>query len=74
MTIWELTEYAAWVVSALIAVYLIADAVRVSREYDEDFLVHTMEDLGEMTTDDEGHIKVQRHHESPAPNDGKRRS
>lgn len=67
MTIWELTEYAAWVLSALIAAYLLGDAVRISRHYDEEFLVHTLEDLGELTTDAEGHVKIEHRQDSPFP-------
>lgn len=47
MTVWELFEDAAWVLSAMITAWLLHDAYRTGREYDEDFLVHTMEDLGE---------------------------
>lgn len=60
MTFWDLLEYAAWVLSALIAAWLLRDAYRVGRGFDEDFLVHTMEDLGpderwpEMAEDSDG--------------------
>ena len=47
MNFWTLFEYGAWVLSALVASWLLFDAYRVSRDYDEEFLVHTIEDLGE---------------------------
>ncbi|CAM5742883.1 hypothetical protein MAUB1S_03598 [Mycolicibacterium aubagnense] len=47
MNFWTLLENAAWVLSALVASWLLYDAYRVGRDYDEDFLVHTVEDLGE---------------------------
>jgi hypothetical protein len=47
MTVWDLLQAAAWVLSALLAVWLLHDAYRTGRDYDEEFLVHTMEDLGE---------------------------
>lgn len=47
MTVWELLQNAAWVLSALIAGWLLHDAYRTGRDFDEEFLVHTMEDLGE---------------------------
>jgi hypothetical protein len=47
VTIWTLFEYGAWVLSALVASWLLYDAYRIGRDYDEEFLVHTIEDLGE---------------------------
>lgn len=44
---WQFLEYAAWALSAVVAVWLLLDAYRTGRDHDEDFLVHTMEDLGE---------------------------
>lgn len=51
MTIWDLFEWGAWALSALIAAWLVLDAIRVSRRYDEDFLTHTIEDLGDHAID-----------------------
>lgn len=47
MNFWTLFENGAWVVAALVAIWLLYDAYRVGRDYDEEFLVHTIEDLGE---------------------------
>lgn len=47
MTVWTLLEYAAWALSALIAGWLVYDATMTSRRYSEDFLTHTIEDLGD---------------------------
>jgi hypothetical protein len=47
MDFWSLFEDGAWVLSALIAGWLLYDAFRVGRDYDEEFLVHTIEDFGE---------------------------
>jgi hypothetical protein len=47
MNFWTLFEYGAWVLAALIAGFLLYDAYRVGRDYDEEFLTHTIEDLGE---------------------------
>ena len=46
MTVWDLLELAAWVLSALVAGWLLYDAVITSRRYSEDFLTNTLEDLG----------------------------
>jgi hypothetical protein len=47
MTIWDLLELAAWVLSALTAGWLLYDAAMISRRYSEEFLTHTIEDLGD---------------------------
>ena len=47
MTIWDLLELAAWVLSALTAGWLLYDASMISRRYSEEFLTHTIEDLGD---------------------------
>ena len=43
MSVWDAIELAAWILSALIVIYFIVDAVRVSREYDEEFLTTAIE-------------------------------
>jgi hypothetical protein len=52
MSVWDVIEIAAWVLSAIIAIWLIADAIRVSREYDEDFLTTVIE-IEELPEDGE---------------------
>ena len=47
MTFWNLLEWAAWILSIGIACWLLYDAVMTSRRYSEDFLTHTIEDLGD---------------------------
>jgi hypothetical protein len=46
MTVWYLLEWEAWLLSALVAGWLVYDAVLTSRRYSEEFLTHTLEDLG----------------------------
>ncbi len=47
MTISHVLEWSAWALSALIAAWLVYDAVATSRRYSEEFLTHTIEDLGD---------------------------
>jgi hypothetical protein len=57
MTVWNLLEWAAWLLSALVAGWLLYDAVMTSRRYSEEFLTHTIEDLGDAdfaTVEDPG--------------------
>ncbi|WP_156787744.1 hypothetical protein [Rubrobacter xylanophilus] len=43
MTAWDAIEIVAWIISGGIALWMIADVIRVSREYDEDFLTTAVE-------------------------------
>lgn len=45
---WILLEYAAWTVSAGILLWLLADAARVNREFDEDTLMSSREGIDEL--------------------------
>jgi hypothetical protein len=47
MTVWDAFEWGAWIISALIAVWMVVDLVRVSREYDEEFLTTAVEMIDE---------------------------
>lgn len=44
MSVWQISEMAAWVISAAIALFMIGDAILVSMRYDEEFLTHSLED------------------------------
>ena len=39
MNVVRLLEYAAWAISAALVIWMVLDAVRVSRDYDEDYLL-----------------------------------
>jgi hypothetical protein len=54
MSVWGAIELAAWVLSAGIALWMIADVIRVSREYDEEFLTSAIEidDSLELATEE----------------------
>lgn len=54
MSVWQMLEWAAWIISAIIAIWLIADVIRVSREYDEEFLTSSVESLDEVHDTEEG--------------------
>lgn len=43
----SLVELAAWLLSAVLAVWLVVDVVRTGRKNDEEFLTSTVEDLDE---------------------------
>jgi uncharacterized membrane protein SpoIIM required for sporulation len=55
MTITGALELVAWLLSAVIAVWLALDVVRVSRRYDEDALINPGED---MSAPDMSHASV----------------
>lgn len=43
MNIWDIVSYGAWVISALLLLWIVVDAVSVSQQYDEDFLMSSRE-------------------------------
>ncbi len=43
MNLWTVLSYAAWGISGVLLLWLIVDAIRVSQEYDEDFLLSSRE-------------------------------
>ena len=49
MDIWNILEYAAWALSALFAILMITDLIRVDRTYDDDLLTSSREGEIELT-------------------------
>jgi len=43
MNFWQMLSYAAWALSILLFGWIIVDALRVRREYDDDFLMSSTE-------------------------------
>lgn len=43
MDFWNILSYAAWGISALLFLWIVADAIRVGKEYEEDFLMSSRE-------------------------------
>lgn len=43
MAIWDLIELAAWAGSGVLLLWMILDAVRIGREFDEDILLSSRE-------------------------------
>jgi hypothetical protein len=43
MDFWTLLEYAAWMLSAVFAIYMVADLVRVDSSYSNDLLTSSRE-------------------------------
>jgi hypothetical protein len=41
-------EYAAWAISAALGAWMLYDAVKVSRQYDEEFLTTSVEGTDEL--------------------------
>lgn len=48
MDFWDLLTYAAWALSALLLLWMLADAIRVNREYDENLLISSREGADEL--------------------------
>lgn len=45
---WVLLEYAAWAVSAMLLLFMVMDAVRINREFDEETLMSSREGIDEL--------------------------
>jgi len=45
---WILLEYVAWGGSAVLLLWMLADAARVNREFDEDMLLSSKEGVDEL--------------------------
>ena len=52
MAMWTLLEYAAWAASAVLLLWMVLDAVRVGRDYDEDVLLSSREGEIELSTEE----------------------
>ncbi len=48
MDIWDIASYGAWAISALLLLWMVADAIRVNREYDESLLLSSREGSDEL--------------------------
>jgi hypothetical protein len=51
MTIWEILEWAAWAVSALLMLWMLVDASRVGIKTDERTLLSSREGVDELFAD-----------------------
>ncbi|MFM9912883.1 MAG: hypothetical protein ACKVN9_05060 [Methylophilaceae bacterium] len=49
MNFWQLLSYAAWGLSALMLLWMLADAMSVSKQYDEEYLMSSREGAEELT-------------------------
>ena len=45
-------EYAAWIISAGLGAWMLFDAIKVSRQYDEEFLTTSVEGTDELLRTD----------------------
>ena len=43
MNFWEILSSGAWLLSALIAIWMVADLLKVGKEYPEDYLTSSRE-------------------------------
>ena len=43
MDFWDILSYLAWIISGALLLWIVLDAIKVSREYDEDYLLSSRE-------------------------------
>jgi hypothetical protein len=50
MNVWQILEYAAWAASALILLWMVADAWKVGTQFSEETLLSSKEGVDELFT------------------------
>jgi hypothetical protein len=53
MNVWQILEYAAWAASALLLLWMVADAWKVGQQYSEEQLLSSREGVDELFTGDQ---------------------
>jgi len=48
MIYWEILSYAAWIISGFLLLWILVDAISVSRQFDEELLVSSREGADEL--------------------------
>lgn len=48
MNYWELLSYVAWIISAWLLLWILIDAISVSRRFDEELLISSREGADEL--------------------------
>jgi flagellar biosynthesis/type III secretory pathway M-ring protein FliF/YscJ len=55
MDFWDILQYGAWLVAGLLVLWMVLDAVRISRRYSEDVLTSSQEGIDELAMQQEQH-------------------
>lgn len=55
MTVWNYLEWAAWIVSGLLILWMLWDAILVSKNFSEDVLTSSQEGVDELAMQQESH-------------------
>lgn len=53
MNIWQIAEWAAWIVSALLLLWMVVDAWRTGQQYSEETLMSSREGVDELFSGDQ---------------------
>lgn len=48
MNIWKVFEWAAWIISAILLLYIFVDMIRVNMQYPEELLLSSREGVDEL--------------------------
>ncbi len=55
MTVWNYLEWAAWIVSGLLILWMLWDAILVNKNFSEDVLTSSQEGVDELAMQQESH-------------------
>lgn len=54
MDFWDFLSYGAWGLAALLLFWMVADAIKINRDYDEDVLMSSREGVDDLFGDGAG--------------------
>ncbi|TXH39138.1 MAG: hypothetical protein E6Q98_00280 [Rhodospirillaceae bacterium] len=55
MDFWDILQYAAWIAAGLLVLWMVLDAIRVSKHFSEDVLTSSQEGIDELAVQQEQH-------------------
>ena len=55
MDFWDILQYGAWLVAALLVLWMVIDAMRISKRFTEDVLTSSQEGIDELAVQQEQH-------------------
>ncbi|MDY0882093.1 hypothetical protein ACFPL7_21115 [Dongia soli] len=55
MDFWDILQYAAWAAAALLVLWMVFDAIRISQHFSEDVLTSSQEGIDELALQQEQH-------------------
>jgi hypothetical protein len=55
MDFWDILQYGAWAAAGLLVLWMVFDAIKVSKQFDEDVLTSSQEGIDELAMQQDQH-------------------